>query len=209
MEMTKDIETYLLEGCGRCELGGTPDCKVHTWTNEIRELRRIILSCGLDEEVKWGNPCYTFQGNNVLMIAAFKQFVSLSFFKGVLLSDSDKLLAQQGENSQAVRVLKFIEVKRVLELEPVIKSYIYEAIEVEKRGLKVSFKAKDDLVYPDELLQAFEGNEDLKTAFEALTPGRQRGFILHFTQPKKSETRTNRIEKCKPLIFDGKGLQGR
>ncbi len=209
MEMTKDVETYLLEGCGRCELGGTPDCKVHTWTNEIRELRRIILSCGLDEEVKWGNPCYTFQGNNVLMIAAFKQFVSLSFFKGVLLSDTDKLLYQQGENSQAVRVLKFIEVKRVLELESIIKSYIYEAIEVEKRGLKVSFKAKDDLVYPDELLQAFEGNVDLKMAFEALTPGRQRGFVLHFTQPKKSETRANRIEKCKPLIFDGKGLQGR
>jgi uncharacterized protein YdeI (YjbR/CyaY-like superfamily) len=209
MEMTKDIETYLLEGCGRCELGGTPDCKVHTWASEIRELRRIVLSCGLDEEVKWGNPCYTFQGNNVLMIAAFKQFVSLSFFKGVLLQDLDKLLDQQGENSQSVRVLKFTEVQPILELEVIIKTYIYEAIEVEKKGLKVSFKAKDELVYPDELLQAFESHEDLKMAFEALTPGRQRGFILHFTQPKKSETRVNRIEKCKSLIFEGKGLQGR
>ncbi|HEY9117605.1 MAG TPA: DUF1801 domain-containing protein, partial [Roseivirga sp.] len=149
--MTTSVETYLLEGCGRCSLGGTPDCKVHQWTYELKQLRAIVLESGLTEESKWGVPCYTHQGSNVLMISAFKEYCSLSFFKGVLLKDDQGILQKQGENSQSARLIKFTNPQQVAEQADILRAYIFEAIEVEKAGLKVDFKAKDQLDYPEEL----------------------------------------------------------
>ncbi len=210
MEMTRDsVDTYLLEGCGRCKFGGTPECKVHKWPGELRELRRIVLACGLNEEVKWGVPVYTHNGANVCTVSAFKDYACLSFFKGSLLADTQKILDKPGENSQSARIIKVTSSTQVLEMEEDLRAYLFEAIEVENQGLKVDFKAREELVYPEELLAFFKERPDFEEAFEALTPGRQRGFILHFTQPKKSETRSSRIEKCMPLVFEGKGLQGK
>lgn len=185
---------------------GTPECKVHLWPEVLRHLRRMILDCGLTEEVKWSMPCYTWQGANVLILAAFKEYASISFFKGALLQDDQGLLVKQGENTQAARLLKFTRVEDLLELEPVVKAYIFEAIEVEKAGLKVEMKDKDELVLPEELVWRMEENPELKAAFEALTPGRQRGYCLHFTGAKQSKTREARIEKCIPKIMAGLGF---
>lgn len=207
--MNPEVDKYLELGCGRCPLGGTPDCKVHAWPRELAELRRIVLECGLTEERKWGVPCYTFNGANVLIVAAFKGYASLNFFKGALLSDSHGLLVQAGADSQSGRQIRFTQVREVLAKEQELRDYIYEAIEVERAGLKVDFKAKHELVYPEELLAIFPGNPEFETAFEALTPGRKRGYILHFTQPKQSATRTSRIEKCIERILEGKGMQDR
>jgi len=206
MAMTTDVNVYYEEGCGRCDLFSTPQCKVKQWTQELEQLRRIVNECELGEESKWGMPCYTHNGNNVLMVSAFKQYVSLSFFKGVLLQDAEKLLVKQGENSQSARLFKFTNVKDILALETTIKAYIYEAMEVERQGLKVEFKQKDELEYPEELVQMLAQDQELNDAFEALTPGRKRGYIIHFTQPKQSKTRTSRIEKCIPEIMEGKGV---
>lgn len=206
--MNTSVDAYFVDGCGRCALGGTPACKVHTWENELRELRRIVLDCGLDEQAKWGAPCYSFKNGNVLMIAAFKESCVLSFFKGVLLQDADGLLEKPGENSQAGRFFRFTDVKKILTLEPVIKAYIFEAIEVERAGMKVEFK-KNPEPMPDELVTKLESDPILKNAFESLTPGRQRGYIIHFSQPKQSKTRESRIEKCVPKIMEGKGFHDR
>ena len=204
--MNPQIDEYLANGCGSCPLGGTPQCKVHNWEPELEKLREILLECGLTEELKWKIPCYTFQHHNILVMAAFNDYCSISFFKGSLLQDPHNLLVRPGENSQAARLFKFTDVKDVIKLEPVIKEYIFEAIEVEKAGLKVDFKQKDELKLPDELLVKMDQMPDLKMAFESLTPGRQRGYVLFFTAPKQSKTRTTRIEKCIPDILVGKGL---
>ncbi|UXP32738.1 YdeI/OmpD-associated family protein [Reichenbachiella agarivorans] len=204
--MNSKIDNYLVEGCGRCPLGGTPQCKVHNWTDELVQLRRIILDCGLNEELKWGVPCYTWKGKNIAVVAAFKEYASLSFFKGALLHDEYKLLDKPGENTQAARLIKFTQAPEIIKMETKLKAYIFEAIEIEKAGLKVDFKEKSALIYPAELQQAMDNNPTLQTAFEALTPGRQRGYILHFTQPKQAQTRTSRIEKCIPKILEGKGV---
>lgn len=206
--MNPTVDHYLAEGCGRCALGGTPQCKVHRWPKELAELRRIVQDCGLTEEIKWSIPTYTFQNNNVLVVAAFNEYASLSFFKGVLLQDEQNLLDKPGENTQSARIIKFTDVRKIVELEPVLKAYIFEAIEVEKAGLKVAFKAQPEPL-PTELEQKFAENPELKTAFEALTPGRQRGYILHFSQPKNTQTRISRIEKCIPRILEGKGMMDR
>ncbi|MCB0495672.1 MAG: YdeI/OmpD-associated family protein [Cyclobacteriaceae bacterium] len=203
--MTKDVETYLSDGCMRCKFGGTPQCKVNTWRSELVRLRAIVLDCGLTEESKWGVPCYTYKNSNILIVSAFKEYASLSFFKGVLLQDEKELLHSSGENSQSARYFKFTSSKQIVDLEESIKAYIFEAVEVEKAGLKVDFKQKDELIYPEELLQKFKENTKLETAFEALTPGRKRGYILHFTQPKQSKTRVSRIEKCSDKIMSGLG----
>lgn len=203
--MTHDIETYFAEGCGRCEFAATPRCKVHNWTNVLKELRRIVLDCMLTEEVKWGIPCYTHQGKNIITLAAFKEFTSIGFFKGSLLSDTEGILIKPGENSQSGKQLRFVDVQKVLELEPIIKAYIFEAIEVEKSGLKVQFKATSEYDRPDELKEKFLAMPELEKAFEALTPGRQRGYLLYFSQAKQSKTRATRIEKMIPKIFAGKG----
>jgi uncharacterized protein YdeI (YjbR/CyaY-like superfamily) len=203
--MNPKIDNYLTEGCGRCPLGGTPDCKVHQWTEELKKLRTIVLNCGLTEELKWGVPCYTLQNKNVVLVTAFKEFCALSFFKGSLLSDANRILEKPGENSQATRLIKFTSVQEIVELETVLKAYVLEAIEVEKAGLKVDFKKNPEPI-PEELQQKLDEDPFFKTAFEALTPGRQRGYILHFSQPKQSKTRVARIEKCIPKILNGEGL---
>ncbi|WP_286757188.1 YdeI/OmpD-associated family protein [Roseivirga sp. UBA838] len=204
--MTTNVDQYLAEGCGRCSLGGTPDCKVHQWSQELQKLRSIALECGLTEESKWGVPCYTYHGANVAMISAFKDYCSLSFFKGALLKDKYQILEKPGPNSQAARLFKFTNLEQILQAEDSIRLYLFEAIEVEKKGLKVDMQAKDQLDYPDELQAKFKDMPELKTAFEALTPGRQRGYIIHFSQPKQSKTRLARIEKLIPKIMDGKGF---
>lgn len=206
--MTKDIETYFIDGCGRCSLFGTPECKVRTWQKELQQLRKLVLSCGLTEEVKWGQPCYTHEGKNLLLVTCFKNFACISFLKGVLLNDTDKLLEAPGENSQSGRFMKFTNVKDIVKREATIKAYIYKAIEVEKAGLKVAFKKEQDPI-PVELQEMMDKDAKLKAAFEALTPGRQRGYILHFSAPKQSKTRISRIQKCIPKIMIGKGFHDR
>lgn len=203
--MTTDVETYLSEGCGRCSLGGTPQCKVHTWYQELTELRRIVLECGLDEECKWGVPCYTFQGKNILLLSALKDSAIISFFKGSLLQDEYGLLSSAGENSQVAKIARFTRAEDILRVEDILKAYIFEAVEVEKAGLNVQQSTAPE--WPEELLRKFGELPALQEAFEALTPGRQRGYLLHFSQPKQSATRTTRIEKCMPKIFAGKGMQ--
>lgn len=176
------------------------------WQEERKKLRAIILDCQLTEEVKWGKLCYTFQKSNVVMIYGLKDYCAVGFLKGALLKDAAGILVKPGENSQAARWMKFNDVKEIAEMEPILRAYIDEAIEVEKAGLKVDFKEKDELVFPEELQDKFDENPALKTAFDALTPGRQRGYNLHFSSAKQSKTRVSRIEKCVQKILDGKGL---
>ena len=203
--MVSTVDNYLLEGCGRCPLGGTPECKVHQWTNELTLLRRFVLECELVEEIKWGVPCYTSQNKNVLIISAFKSYCALSFFKGVLLKDEKELLVKPGKNSQAARLFKFTDIQQIQEVENDIKQYIYEAVEVEKAGLKVEFKKKTEPI-PEELELKFNEDPTFQNAFETLTPGRQRGYIIYFSAPEQSKTRTSRIEKCIGKILNGEGL---
>ncbi len=203
--MNRSVDNYFIEGCGRCPLGGTPGCKVHNWTSELELLRKIVLECGLTEESKWGAPCYTFQNKNILMVSALKEYCCISFFKGSLLSDDKDLLVKPGPNSQAARLFKFINSNEIIKIESDIKAYIFESIEVEKAGLNVTFKKNPEPI-PEELETKFEEDPVLKNAFEALTPGRQRGYILHFSQPKQAKTRVSRIEKCMPMILSGIGL---
>ncbi|PHN07021.1 YdeI/OmpD-associated family protein [Flavilitoribacter nigricans] len=206
--MNPKVDLYFEEGCGRCPLGGTPDCKVHNWTEEMAELRAIILDCGLDEEVKWSVPCYTFQGNNILILSAFKEYCCISFFKGALLQDAQGLLDKPGANTQAARLLRFTNLEEVSALKSTVEAYIYEAIEIEKAGLQVNFKKESEPI-PEELQAKLEEDPVLKTAFEALTPGRQRGYLLYFLAPKQSKTRTSRVEKYIPQILAGKGMHDR
>lgn len=198
---------YFANGCGRCPLGGTADCKVHFWEKELRLLRAMLLETGLVEELKWGVACYTNQKKNILILSAFKNYCSISFFKGALLHDEHGILTKPGENSEAGRLIKFANLKEVQKLLPLLKPYIYEAIEIEKSGAKVVSKKIEEYPQPDELKAVFKTNPAFKKAFEALTPGRQRGYLLHFAQPKQSSTRTGRIQKCTPKIMKGLGFQ--
>lgn len=200
------VDDYMAEGCGRCDKVGTPECKVNTWRDGLVALRNIVLDTPLKEERKWGAPCYTFNGQNVVMIGAFKTNYVLSFMKGALLKDEHNLLVAPGENTQSGRVIRFTDAKRAVELAPVLKSYILEAIEVEKAGLRVAVKNMEDYALPYELQQAMEADAALKDAFEALTPGRQRSYILHIGSAKQAKTREARVEKCRDKIFDGKGF---
>lgn len=176
------------------------------WQAEIIQLRTLLLDCGLTEEFKWRTPCYSFQGNNVVIIGSFKAFCTLSFFKGVLLQDSNGFLSQPGENSQAVRFFKFTNLPEMQELKPILKNYIYEAIEIEKAGLKVIFKSNTELEWVEELQNALDKNPNLKTAFVALTPGRQRAYNIYFSGSKQAKTRETRIEKYTERILAGKGF---
>lgn len=203
--MTTTVDQYLMEGCGRCPLGGTPDCKVHQWVEALELMRMIVLACGLTETVKWGVPCYTFQEKNILIISAFKAYCSISFFKGALLHDSKNLLDKPGENSQAARLMKFTDPEDIAAIAADIKAYIYEAIEIEKAGLKVDFN-KNPTAFPEELTHKFEEDPILKSAFKALTPGRQKGYLLYFSAPKQAATRISRIEKSAGKILNGIGL---
>lgn len=180
--------------------------KVKNFKAELEKLRLLIIDCGLIEEVKWRQPCYTFNGSNIVIIGEFKEYCSLMFFKGALLHDANKILIQLTENVQAARVIKFTTVKEIIKLQPVIKNYIYEAIEIEKAGLKVEYKKNTELVFPEELEKVFSKNKAFKTAFFKLTPGRQRAYNLFFTAAKQSKTKEERIEKYKQQILNGKGL---
>lgn len=180
--------------------------KTSKWQQEYALLRKIILQTELSEELKWGCPCYTFQKTNVVLIHGFKEYCALLFHKGALLKNTDALLIQQTENVQAARQIRFTSLQQIKDMEPTLKSYIYEAIEVERAGLKVELKKTSEFNIPDEFRQVLDEYVELKTAFEALTPGRQRGYLLHFSQPKQSKTRESRIEKCIPRILEGKGL---
>ena len=180
--------------------------KAKKWQEEMKKLRMIILDCGLTEELKWGKPCYTFEKSNIVLIHGFKEYCALLFFKGALLKDANGILIQQTENVQAARQSRFTNAREIVEMEPILKAYIYEAIEVEKAGLKVNFKKTTEFNIPEEFQNKLDEIPALKKAFGALTPGRQRGYILYFSAPKQSKTRESRIEKCMQQILNGKGL---
>ncbi|MEQ9427046.1 MAG: YdeI/OmpD-associated family protein [Cyclobacteriaceae bacterium] len=203
--MNPQIDNYLAEGCGRCSLGGTLECKVHNWSEELQRLRKIALETKLTEELKWGVPCYTFDQKNIALISAFKEFCAISFFKGALMKDPNSVLQKPGESSQATRMLKFTHIDQITKQEKVVKAYFEEAIEIEKSGRKIKFKKNPEPI-PSELQQMMDEDITLKNAFEALTPGRQRGYIIHFSQPKQSQTRIKRIQKCIPKIMNGEGM---
>ncbi|MEH7330681.1 hypothetical protein CN330_18935 [Priestia megaterium] len=180
--------------------------KAKKWKEEYETLRKIVLDCELTEDFKWMNPCYTFEKKNIVLMHGFKEYCALLFPKGSLLQDSHGILIQQTENVQGVRQIRFTNVQEIVEKEAVLKAYIYEAIEVEKAGLKVKAKKPEELIIPDELQHKFDEIPALKDAFTTLTPGRQRAYILHFSAAKQSKTRESRIEKCVPNILNGKGL---
>jgi len=180
--------------------------KAQKWQEEIRQLRTIVLDCQLTEELKWGCPCYTFEGSNIVLIHVFKEYCALLFFKGALLKDPKGILIQQTEHVQAARQIRFTGIQEIMEMELVLKAYIFEAVEVEESGLKVDLKKTTEFTMPEEFQKKLDALPALKTAFEALTPGRQRGYLLHFSAPKQSKTRESRVEKCMPQILDGKGL---
>jgi uncharacterized protein YdeI (YjbR/CyaY-like superfamily) len=181
--------------------------KAKKWQEEIKKLRMLVFDCGLTEELKWGVPCYTFGKGNIVLIHTFKEYCALLFHKGVLLKDAEGILIQQTENSQTARQIRFTSVEQIAEMEAVVKAYIHEAIEVEKSGLEVTFKKTEELTIPDEFQKYLDEMPELKTAFDALTPGRQRGYLLHFSAPKQSKTREARVEKCMQQILSGKGLK--
>jgi uncharacterized protein YdeI (YjbR/CyaY-like superfamily) len=183
--------------------------QLEKWQDESRALRRIVLECQLTEEVKWGKPCYTFQNSNIVIIQGFKDYCALMFFKGSLLKDADGLLVKPGKSTQAGRQFRFTEVREIIEMEATLKAYIREAIEVEKAGLKVNLKQTSDYVVPEEFQTKLDENPSLKTAFDALTPGRQRAYLLYFSAAKRAETRKSRVEKHIPRILKGKGLNDR
>ena len=179
-----------------------------SWQKELEQLRKIVLDCGLTEELKWGCPCYSFDKSNIVLIHVFKEYCAVLFFKGALLNDASGILIQQTKNVQAARQIRFTNVKEIVKLKTILKAYIFEAIEVEKAGLKVPLKKTAEFSMPQEFKNKLNKNAALKTAFYALTPGRQRGYLLHFSAPKQSKTRESRIEKCMPQILNGKGLNG-
>lgn len=183
--------------------------KSDAWRDELTALRQIVLAAGLTEDFKWNKPCFTFEGGNLISIARLKDHCWLMFFKGALLKDEGRILEKAGENSQSMRVMRFTSVDQIHDLAPTLKKYFEEAKRAETAGLKVDFKESRTLVFPDELIDAFAANPDLKSAFDELTPGRQRGYNLFFMGAKQSATRTSRIEKSIPQILAGKGLTDR
>jgi uncharacterized protein YdeI (YjbR/CyaY-like superfamily) len=183
-----------------------PDGGAGKWQKEFKKLRTIALDCGLTEELKWGCPCYTFQKKNIVLIHGFKEYCAFLFFKGALLMDAKGILIQQTENVQAARQIRFTNVREIVEMKHVLKAYIYEAVELEKAGIKVVLKKTSDFKIPEELQQKLDTTARLKTAFNALTPGRQRAYIFYFSQPKQSKTRETRVEKYISQILSGKGL---
>lgn len=180
--------------------------KAEKWQKEFKKLRAIVLGCGLTEELKWRQPCYTFQNKNIVVIHGFKEYCALLFFKGALLKDSQHILIRQTENVQAARQIRFTNLREIVEMERTLKEYVFEAVEVERAGLKVKKKETSDFKVPEEFQNKLNKIPALKAAFERLTPGRQRGYLFYFSQPKQSKTRAARVEKCIPQILDGKGL---
>jgi len=183
--------------------------KAKKWQEEFEKLRTIVLACGLTEELKWGVPCYTLQKSNIVLMHGFKEYCALLFFKGALLKDAKSILIQQTKNVQSARQIRFTNVREIVKMEPILKAYIHEAIEVEKSGLKVNFKKTSEFIIPREFQTKLDKIPALREAFYVLTPGRQRAYIFYFSQPKLSKTREARVEKCMDLILDGMGLNDR
>jgi uncharacterized protein YdeI (YjbR/CyaY-like superfamily) len=206
--MNPQVDKYLEDGCMRCKFGGTPNCKVNNWAKELEELRKIVIKSALVEELKWGMPCYTLNNKNILMISAFKEYACISFFKGVLLKDKEKMLAAHGESSQSARMIKYTNSIQIKQQSSIIRVYIEEAIEIENSGKKVEFKKNPEPI-PEELMVEFNKDLKFKKAFHELTPGRQRGYIIYFSQPKSTQSKLNRIEKCRENILNGIGLNDR
>ena len=208
--MNQHANTYFTHGCGRCAKGGTPACKVNTWADELAALRALVLDSGLTEDCKWGLPCYTTEvakkPANVVLIHSFKEYCALLFFKGSLLKDPKGLLIQQTENVQGGRQMRFTDARDIVKLKTTIKAFLQDAIAVEKAGLKVAMKPTAAFAMPAEFQTQLDASPALKTAFEALTPGRQRGYLLHFAAAKQVKTREARIMKYLPQILNGKGL---
>ena len=191
-EMNPDVDFYF--------------SKNSNWQKELEQLRKIVLDCGLNEELKWGCPCYTNQDKNIVLIHVFKEYCALLFFKGALLNDSNGILIQQTKNVQSARQVRFINVSEIIKMKSILKTYIYEAVEVEKAGLKVELKKTTEYKIPEEFQKKLNKSAALKKAFNALTPGRQRAYLLYFSAPKQSKTREDRIEKYNKHILEGKGL---
>jgi uncharacterized protein YdeI (YjbR/CyaY-like superfamily) len=181
--------------------------KEKKWKNEFEKLRQIVLSCGLTEDFKWMHPCYTLDGKNIVLIHGFKEYCALLFHKGVLLKDPNNILIQQTENTQSARQIRFTNVQEIMDMENILKNYIHNAVEVEKAGLEVEFKETSAYTVPEELQAKFDEMPTLKTAFESLTPGRQRAYLFYFSGAKQSKTRNARVEKYMQKILDGKGLK--
>jgi uncharacterized protein YdeI (YjbR/CyaY-like superfamily) len=179
------------------------------WQRELQKLRLILLGCQLTEEFKWGKPCYMFKEHNVVIILPLKEYCTLLLCKGVLLKDPHGILIKAGENTQAARQIRFTNLRQITEIENILKAYIHEAIEVEKAGLEVTYKKITDFAIPEELQKQLDASPALKTAFHALTPGRQRGYLIYFSAAKQSNTRESRVKKCLPQILKGKGLNDR
>ncbi len=180
--------------------------KAQQWQKEFEKLRTIALDTALEEELKWGCPCYTYQGKNIFLIHGFKEYCALLFFKGALMKDPENILIQQTENVQAARQIRFTDLKQIIDLEKVLKAYMFEAAEIEESGAKVEMKKTRDFEMPEEFQKKLNENVELKEAFEALTQGRQRAYLLYFSSAKQSKTRESRIEKYIPEILNGKGL---
>jgi len=205
----ENVDQYMESGCGRCELGGTPQCKVRSWVEPLRLLRAILRESGLTEELKWRAPCYTHQGKNILMLSALKESVTVSFFRGAQMKDPERILEKPGPNSRFARYIRFADGQAIAPLKKTMLRYIQEAVALENAGEQADVD-KDALpAFPDELMQMFEANPDFEQAFTALTPGRQRGYLIHFTSAKQAKTRTARIQKFMPKIFAGKGWHER
>lgn len=204
--MIKKPEEFFAHGCGRCSLHGTQNCKTRTWSKQLHVLRQIVLSTGLTETAKWGMPVYTVNGKNVAMIAAFKDNCVLSFFKGSLLADEDNILVKSGENSEVTRLIRFTDIRKITEISDSIRTYIFEAIEIEKSGIKPRTKKPSEYHVPEEFSDQLKKNKLLKKAFESLTPGRQKAYLIYFSGAKQSATRESRIQKCIPDILAGFGF---
>lgn len=202
------FESYLADGCGRCDLFKTPDCKVHRWTDILTELRTMILDSGLEETIKWGSPCYVLNGNNVLMIASLKDSCVLSFFKGAALKDEGELLEKPGPNSRYARYAKLRSLAELATHREYLNTLIARAIQAEKDGVEVVVD-RDAEELPDELIERFAKDPELRKAFDALTPGRQRSHALHVRGAKQHVTRVRRAEKCATKILEGKGFNER
>jgi uncharacterized protein YdeI (YjbR/CyaY-like superfamily) len=201
------VSEYLSFGCGRCPLGNTPDCKVHTWSAELILLRSLISESELTEHIKWGIPCYTFKDKNVLTLSAMKNECVISFFKGSLMKDHHGILTPAGPNSHESRVIRFTDLHQIQEVAPFLSGYIRQAIDIEESGQKIAPKPVSDYKMPEELMHFMTEDPDFKKAFLALTPGRQKGYLIHFSAPKKADTRISRIERCRDRILQGKGIQ--
>lgn len=204
--MTKSIDVFLSDGCGRCSKFGTDDCSVRRYAAEIQLLRQIALDVFTEEQVKWGSPCYSYQNKNVVILHSFKDNCGFSFFKGALLSDPEGILIQQTENMHASRLLRYTNLEQIIAQQDIIRAYLFEALEIEKAGLKIAPKPVQELIFPDELKEMFAKDPSFESAFLALTPGRQKNYIRHFSEAKQSATKISRIEKYKPFIFKGIGM---